>query len=41
MIAVDTNVLIYANRAELPLHAIARAQLTELGPINCCAKLSR
>ena len=30
MIAVDTNVLIYANRAELPLHAIARARLTEL-----------
>lgn len=30
MIAVDTNVLIYANRAELPLHALARARLTEL-----------
>ncbi len=30
MIAVDTNVLVYANRAELPLHAVARARLTEL-----------
>ncbi len=30
MIAVDTNVLIYANRTELPLHAVARARLTEL-----------
>ena len=30
VIAVDTNVLIYANRAELPLHAVARARLAEL-----------
>lgn len=30
MIAVDTNVLIYANRSELPLHALARDQLTAL-----------
>lgn len=30
MIAVDTNVLVYANRAELPLHDVARARLTEL-----------
>ena len=30
MIAVDTNILIYANRAELPLHDIARTRLTEL-----------
>lgn len=30
MIAIDTNVLIYANRAELPLHEIARARLTKL-----------
>lgn len=30
MIAVDTNVLVYANRAELPLHHVARARLTEL-----------
>jgi uncharacterized protein len=30
VIAVDTNVLIYANRAELPLHVIARTRLTEL-----------
>jgi uncharacterized protein len=30
VIAVDTNVLIYANRAELPLHDIARTRLTEL-----------
>lgn len=30
MIAVDTNVLIYANRAELPLHSVARTRLAEL-----------
>lgn len=30
MIAVDTNVLIYANRAELPLHAVARTRLAGL-----------
>jgi len=30
VIAVDTNVLIYANRAELPLHTIARTRLTDL-----------
>jgi hypothetical protein len=30
VIAVDTNVLIYANRAELPLHSTARTRLTEL-----------
>ncbi len=30
MIAVDTNVLIYANRAELPLHALARTRLAGL-----------
>lgn len=30
MIAVDTNVLICANRAELPLHTLARDQLTAL-----------
>lgn len=30
MIAVDANVLIYANRAELPLHTVARTRLTEL-----------
>lgn len=30
MIAVDTNVLIHANRTELPLHEIARTRLTEL-----------
>ncbi|MGH3979007.1 MAG: TA system VapC family ribonuclease toxin [Pseudonocardiaceae bacterium] len=30
MIAVDTNILIYANRAELPLHSVARNRLTEL-----------
>jgi toxin-antitoxin system PIN domain toxin len=30
VIAVDTNVLIYANRAELPLHAVARTRLVEL-----------
>jgi toxin-antitoxin system PIN domain toxin len=30
VIAVDTKVLIYANRAELPLHPIARTRLIEL-----------
>lgn len=30
MIAVDTNVLIYANRAEMPLHDVARERLAEL-----------
>lgn len=30
MIAVDTNVLIYAHRAEMPLHAVARERLTAL-----------
>ncbi len=30
MIAVDTNILIYANRSELPLHSVARIRLTEL-----------
>ncbi len=30
MIAVDTNVLIHANRAELELHEVARHRLTEL-----------
>lgn len=30
MIAVDTNVLIHANRRELALHAIARARLADL-----------
>lgn len=30
MIAVDANVLIYANRAELPLHTVARTRLAEL-----------
>jgi hypothetical protein len=30
MIAVDTNVLVYANRSELPLHDAARARLTAL-----------
>lgn len=35
MIAVDTNVLIYANRAELPLHEVARDRLAGLaeGPV--------
>lgn len=30
MIAVDTNVLVYANRAELALHTVARTRLAEL-----------
>jgi uncharacterized protein len=30
VIAVDTNILIYANRAELPLHTVARTRLAEL-----------
>jgi hypothetical protein len=30
VIAVDTNVLVYANRAELPLHDVARVRLAAL-----------
>lgn len=30
MIAVDTNLLVYAHRRDLPLHAPARARLAEL-----------
>ncbi len=30
MIAVDTNVLVYAARAEMPLHAPALAAITRL-----------
>lgn len=30
MIAVDTNILVYAHRAELPKHAVARDHLTAL-----------
>lgn len=30
MIAVDTNILVYAHRAEMPHHAAARALLTQL-----------
>jgi len=30
MIAVDANILVYANRAEFPLHTVARTRLTEL-----------
>jgi hypothetical protein len=30
LIAVDTNVLVYAHRGELPQHRVARARVTEL-----------
>lgn len=49
MIAVDTNVLIYAHRTETRLHSQARAKLTELAegdlpwalPIFCLAEFVR
>ena len=36
MIAVDTNILVYAHREESPFHEAARARVTELaeGPAN-------
>lgn len=49
MIAVDTNILIYADRAELPLHDAALAALTRLAegaeawaiPIFCIGEFLR
>ncbi len=49
MIAVDTNILIYAHRAELPKHTAASCALVALAPATCrlaaahlhAAKLSR
>jgi toxin-antitoxin system PIN domain toxin len=49
MIAVDTNILIYAHREELPLHRKARARLIELAegdalwgiPVFCLAEFVR
>ncbi len=49
MTAVDTNILVYAHRAELPLHAAARARLTELAesparwgiPVFCVGEFMR
>ncbi len=49
MIAVDTNVLVYAHRAELPKHRSALARLTALAespeiwaiPVFCLGELAR
>lgn len=49
MIAVDTNILVYAHREELPLHAAARARLTALAegdapwgiPVFCLGEFLR
>ena len=49
MIAVDTNVLVYAHREELPQHARARARLIELAedqgrwaiPVFCLGEFLR
>jgi len=49
VIAVDTNVLVFAHREELPLHAAARARLTELAegaarwaiPVFCLGEFLR
>lgn len=49
MIAVDTNILVYAHREELPLHARARRRLTELAegdvpwalPVFCMGEFLR
>ena len=49
MIAVDTNILVYAHREELPQHAAARARLTELAegdetwaiPVFCLGEFLR
>lgn len=49
MIAVDTNVLVYAHREELPQHRAARAKLTALAeadrtwgiPVFCVAEFVR
>ncbi|MDE0123196.1 MAG: PIN domain-containing protein [Bryobacterales bacterium] len=49
MIAVDTNVLVYAHRSEMPLHRAARARLTALAesparwaiPVFCLGEFLR
>ena len=49
MIAVDTNVLVYAHRAELPLHEAARSRLVALAesparwaiPVFCLGEFIR
>ncbi len=49
MIAVDTNVLVYAHREELPQHVSAKARLTELAeadatwaiPVFCLGEFLR
>lgn len=49
MIAVDTNILVYAHREELPQHAVARARLTALAegdapwaiPVFCLGEFLR
>lgn len=49
MIAVDTNILVYAHREELPQHAAARARLTALAegdapwaiPVFCLGEFLR
>ena len=49
MIAVDTNVLVYAHRAELPLHEAARSRLVAFAesparwaiPVSCLGEFIR
>jgi toxin-antitoxin system PIN domain toxin len=49
MIAVDTNILVYAHRKEMPQHAAARRRLTELAegderwalPVFCLGEFLR
>lgn len=49
MIAVDTNILVYAHREELPQHTVARARLTVLAegdapwalPVFCLGEFLR
>lgn len=49
MIAVDTNVLVYAHRAEMPLHAVAMTRLRALAegdspwglPVPCIGEFVR
>jgi hypothetical protein len=49
VIAVDTNILVYAHREELPQHAVARARLTALAegdapwaiPVFCLGEFLR
>jgi len=49
MIAIDTNILVYAHREELPLHRKARARLVELAeglepwalPVFCIGEFLR